>query len=268
MKRYTKDEEQWLIENYPTATRKELTEKLNRNFDAIRDKAKRLGVFRDKELIVSRMAETKSMCGNHSYFKTWSKDMAYVLGMWFADGNVSSKGHYIHLALRKDDKEILDNIKEKFEFTGKLIKDKNNLKLTISSKDLHSDLINLGCIPNKSYINTTPIDIPQKYLQDFIRGYFDGDGCLTLNKYNQKGYSYSYFEVKLLGSKDFIYWLKDNIPFTHSSLTQRTENCWQISYFNNQAKLFMSWIYENKGLFLERKFIKYKALLKEVVTND
>lgn len=38
------------------------------------------------------------------------------------------------------------------------------------------DLINLGCVPNKSLILKFPtFDIvPEKYMSHFIRGYFDG----------------------------------------------------------------------------------------------
>ena len=45
-----------------------------------------------------------------------------------------------------------------------------------------NDLINLGCIPNKSLTLTFPDFINDELLPHFIRGYFDGDGCIWNGK--------------------------------------------------------------------------------------
>lgn len=51
---------------------------------------------------------------------------------------------------------------------------------------MYTDLLKLGLYPNKSLTVKFP-DIPQKFINHFVRGYFDGDGCI----YFEKAMSYS-----------------------------------------------------------------------------
>lgn len=46
------------------------------------------------------------------------------------------------------------------------------------------DISTLGAIKNKSLTLTFPSDdiVPKKFKRDFIRGYFDGDGCIWNGK--------------------------------------------------------------------------------------
>lgn len=61
-------------------------------------------------------------------------------------------------------------------------------RFAVSNKKLVSDLIKLGCVPCKSLILTFPnkeIFKTDDLVKHFIRGYFDGDGCISYssNKY-------------------------------------------------------------------------------------
>ena len=58
---------------------------------------------------------------------------------------------------------------------------KAQYRLQIGSKSWFVDLGRLGFTQNKSNILRFP-KIPEKYLTDFIRGYFDGDGCVYFKK--------------------------------------------------------------------------------------
>lgn len=51
----------------------------------------------------------------------------------------------------------------------------------ISSKKLVCDLIALGCVQRKSLVLEFPV-LHDDLLKHFIRGYFDGDGCICLSK--------------------------------------------------------------------------------------
>ena len=53
-------------------------------------------------------------------------------------------------------------------------------KLSIAYAKLSDDAYKLGVVYNKSLVLTFPtFDIvPEKYMNHFIRGYFDGDGCV------------------------------------------------------------------------------------------
>lgn len=46
---------------------------------------------------------------------------------------------------------------------------------------MFGDLSKHGCVPNKSLILKFPTTLPNELVNDFIRGYFDGDGSVYIN---------------------------------------------------------------------------------------
>jgi hypothetical protein len=118
------------------------------------------------------------------FFKTWRHDMAYVLGYWFADGNMyfqSGAGGYF-VSIGSKDVTHLQNVREVIG-AGTLtrITDSDVFKLVICRKEMYDDLLRLGGTERKSLTLTWP-DVPDEFLADFIRGYIDGDGSLTWHR--------------------------------------------------------------------------------------
>ena len=115
---------------------------------------------------------------NQDYFKTWSHNMAYVLGLWFADGCIYG-GRMFDITLHQKDKYILKQVAKELAYEGTLYDnvDKQAARLNFSCVVIYNDIITLGGCENKSKILTFP-EIPKEYLPDFIRGYFDGNGCV------------------------------------------------------------------------------------------
>src|SRR5690606_36171752 len=60
----------------------------------------------------------------------------------------------------------------------KLQGDKTIAFFRVSSKRMFKDLEKLGCGQKKTGYETFP-DIPTELRRHFIRGYFDGDGCIS-----------------------------------------------------------------------------------------
>jgi len=58
--------------------------------------------------------------------------------------------------------------------------------LRIGSYYIYDSLVELGLTPKKSKNMKFP-DIPEKYLGSFVRGYFDGDVCVSLEKAKGSG---------------------------------------------------------------------------------
>ena len=77
----------------------------------------------------------------------------------------------------------------------------NRCRFSIRNAQLHDSLIKQGCVPNKSLILTFPdINVVSEDLvRHFIRGYFDGDGCLSFNKNK-----YCTPNISILGTKQFL----------------------------------------------------------------
>lgn len=115
---------------------------------------------------------------NQDYFKTWSRNMAYMLGFWFADGCIYG-GKIFDITTHVKDKYIIKQFAKELEYDGPICDfvDKQAARLNFSCVVIYQDLIALGGTERKSFTCKFP-QIPEEYLSDFIRGYFDGDGSV------------------------------------------------------------------------------------------
>lgn len=140
---------------------------------------------------------------NEDFFKSWSHGMAYVLGFWWADGCIrNKKGSCIFsITQHKDDKYILEEILSIMGSNHPLSITRNCFNIEVGSKKIFDDIVRLGGTTKKSLTIEFP-DIPNEYLHDFIRGYFDGDGCIYKGEEYDSGFAYGINFV--CGSKKFI----------------------------------------------------------------
>lgn len=115
---------------------------------------------------------------NQNYFKTWSSNMAYMFGFWCADGCIYN-GRMFDITVGKKDKYIIKKFAEELGYEGPIYDyvDRQASRINFSCKVVYDDIVALGGCENKSLVLTFP-NIPKQYLSDFIRGYFDGDGCI------------------------------------------------------------------------------------------
>lgn len=122
---------------------------------------------------------------NQDFFKTWSPEMAYVFGFFAADGSMLENNRgacFIEFDIT--DKIVLTRIRRVIESNHKITeRPRRNPRLKISyriqigSKEWFQDLTTLGFTQKKSKILEFP-EVPEEYLGNFVRGYFDGDGCV------------------------------------------------------------------------------------------
>lgn len=80
----------------------------------------------------------------------------------------------------------------------------------IRSKHLWEILTNYGCTPRKSLTLQFPnenIFKESSLVKHFIRGYWDGDGCLS---YGDSKHTCA--DISVLGTEDFLTSLKNNLP--------------------------------------------------------
>jgi LAGLIDADG-like domain len=114
------------------------------------------------------------------FFKTWSSDMAYILGFMYADGNITASKRGTHfVAIYTADKDIVIKMKRCFKSEHKISEIKSSAgvvyRIQIGSKEWFCDLGKIGLSPDKTKRMVLPC-IPQKYIGSYIRGFFDGDG--------------------------------------------------------------------------------------------
>ena len=112
--------------------------------------------------------------------------MAYVLGFWYADGYMRKDRSY-RILFYCNDTDILKQIRKALNSDHPIFLTKKQWSchtLCVWSKQLYADLEKLGGISGKSKVMTFPA-VPQVFLPDFIRGYFDGDGSVFFTTYRR-----------------------------------------------------------------------------------
>lgn len=109
----------------------------------------------------------------------------YLLGALMTDGSVRKEGTRVAITSKDKDwmEDIRDLISPEKPITHRI--DRGVYEFEINNIEICEWLIQQGCTPRKSLTLEFP-SIPKKYLPDFIRGCWDGDGCLCLYK-NAKG---------------------------------------------------------------------------------
>lgn len=194
--------------------------------------------------------------------------MAYVLGFFTADGSMTKNkrgSHFIEFQIT--DKELLEKIRDSLSSNHKISIRKNRVinqkvayKLQIGSKEIFNDLLKLGLSSKKSKRIKLP-NIPKKYFSHFVRGYFDGDGNVTVCNYrrnNNDKFSTTIQSGFVSGCRSFLQSLKDELSKLHiikGGTLYYSNNGWRLFFSINDSKNFYHYIYDQLGnnLFLNRK---------------
>lgn len=131
---------------------------------------------------------------NEHFFKVWTDEMAWVLGLLVTDGHVNKSTHSIYFSQK--DERILRLIAKYMEADYILApfgKTKTTPTIIINSRIIKGDLEQLGITSNKSFTVKFP-QVPEPFLPSFVRGVIDGDGWVQ-----DRGYVMNV----TTGSKDF-----------------------------------------------------------------
>lgn len=120
---------------------------------------------------------------NEEFFKAWSHEMAWVLGLFITDGHVNKDVHSVYLS--QNDEALLTKVAHLMGANPTIAQGTGTRKtpmLIINSKVIKQDLALLGITPNKSYTVSFP-EVPDEYLPAFVRGVIDGDGWVQNRGY-------------------------------------------------------------------------------------
>ena len=200
-----------------------------------------------------------------------SVDKAYWLGFLFADGYNQEDRNAITIALQSSDEKHLkkfqkflsSNIPVKHYIT----KGYESVKITISSYHMSRALAQLGCVKAKTKIRKYPI-IPSEFNRDFIRGYFDGNGCFS---HSDKDKSWQLtFTGNLQLMIDIQRILEEEVQLNHLKLNTRKDKE-SVSLHYSGRKIcgrILEYMYDNADTFLDRKKDKYSKLYLGGVTRN
>jgi len=199
--------------------------------------------------------------------------MAYVLGFFTADGNMlqNKRGaHFIEFQINNG--ELLEKIREVFGSNHKITARKRcknckiSYRLQIGSKTIFNDLEKLGLTPAKSKTIKLP-KVPRKYFSHFVRGYFDGDGCISHGIYDRKDRKSKKYVLAsrfTSGSRifvqDLLKRLRKETDIIGGFVYNKDRCCFDLVLGMGDSRKLFYFMYNNLfgELFLERKYNKFK----------
>ena len=211
---------------------------------------------------------------NENFFKEWTPEMAYVLGYIYADGSLEDasyiRGKYIRISSVDQDsivriKKCLNSEHKISELEPYGMGRKIRYLLRIGSHRIYNDLIAYGLSPNKSLTVEFPV-IPKKYLCHFVRGYFDGDGCVMFERSKGKKQRLITKRLRIVftsGSRKFLEGLltilENNLGLSHGKV-YNSHRSLQIRYSTSDSiKLFKSFYGDDLGeMYFKRKYAIFR----------
>lgn len=213
---------------------------------------------------------------------------AYFLGWLAADGCISltrdsvqgradaySRVGKIAISIQQRDGYIIEKLKEELRFSGEIrVVDRGpgrqkQCRLAFGDQHMAQTLYRYGLTPNKSASLIFP-DIPTEWIPAFILGYFEGDGCVTLGRYTNRGYTYLRQRFEFIASVPFA----DRL---HAILTEKGIKVYKfperrkrfpLSYVKGASKeaviAFYRFLYTDAPFFLNRKRDRFLEIFKEL----
>lgn len=204
-----------------------------------------------------------------------SQEKAWLLGFLYADGYNNERKGDIKIRLALQDQEILERIRELL-YIGELpplsYLERQNYKyveLRISSKRLSKALAKCGCMQAKTFKVIFPFWLDQSLWRHFIRGVFDGDGCIqcvTLKSGNGAGSHKTMFSI--VGHEPFIDTINEIIAqscgLKPSKLSKRADKDSRLATLNysgcRQCMKIRDFLYLGYTISLKRKADKFSIL--------
>lgn len=272
-KQWSSKELDFLSNNYKTMTNREIAEFLGRTKTAVDLKINKMG-----------LKKTKYKYDENFFENIDTEEKAYWLGFIYADGyiinGVVGNKYYHELGvelqekdytqLKKFNKSIRGNLEIKYRTRICNLSNKayNTCFIKLYSKKIVEDLQRQGVFLNKSLIIKLP-KLTDNLMPHFIRGFFDGDGCLVKNNHkNGKSYIRADFTC---GSNIFInqlreYLYKNNIKSYISKEKNKPYRLLIGGMVN--CDIFLKYIYNNANIYLDRKYYKKISLYEELNINE
>jgi hypothetical protein len=238
---------------------------------------------------------------NHDYFSVIDTERkAYFLGLIYADGTIitpkektgKQRQKQLAIALQEEDGYILEEI-------CKDIKPKKSINIAnppsvlnkgwkkravfkVSSNKICEDLISKGCLQNKSKVGMNFPELSLHLIKHFIRGFFDGDGCIYVKEVKNSYKRVTTYTLKKSFTpklhKRIIFcstsekFLKDCLTYLDKELKLESKPQWkskkrtQLVYLlsiegKKDVEKIQTYFYNDATIFMKRKLNKFNMTI-------
>ena len=200
----------------------------------------------------------------------WSPTFAYAIGLLTTDGNLSPDER--HITFTSKDKQLVEIFASCLGLKNRIghkarggSRDKKYYVLQFGDVIFYQFLMDIGLTPNKSK-TLTQLKIPEKYLFDFLRGHFDGDGTFYSYWDPRWRSSYMFYTEFISASKKHIAWIRSILRRSlgvNGHVTQDGRRItYQLKYAKKESLLILRKIYHRTDVpCLIRKRLKIERAL-------
>lgn len=206
------------------------------------------------------------------------EEKAYWLGFLMADGYNHESRSAICLRLQAEDEEILKKFSLFLKSDAPIYSSqrktyKNHLlreykEVRVNSVYLSKQLAKLGCVQGKTYTLDFPTSVPEHLVNHFLRGYFDGDGCLCIKeRKDRKSSTSKSYQFTLTGRKEFLEvankYLVQGAGINSTSIKELPNNFAKSIHYGGHhvVKKIMDYLYKDATIYLKRKHDKYLSMV-------
>ncbi len=196
----------------------------------------------------------------------WSRNLAYIVGLITTDGSLSSDAR--HIDFTSKDLEQVQTFIEILEINNKIGLKSREAKaekiyyhVQFGNVKFYKFLQEIGLTPNKS-LTLDSLKIPDKFFPDFLRGYLDGDGNISIVNHPES--KHKQLRLRLTSaSLNHLIWLKESIQRIYSIqggfIYKSPKGVGSLIYAKADSIKLLEYIYPNDvKYFLKRKFEYYQ----------
>lgn len=194
---------------------------------------------------------------NINYFETIdTEEKAYWLGFIYADGSIQDKE--LEIGLNIADISHLEKFKTAIQSEHKIStkEETNSCRIVVTRTEFVNHLKNHGVKKNKTYKKMEIPNMRYELFPHFVRGFFDGDGCISsdLSMCSFTGND-SDFMLEIINRFD--------IKLSDKAIRKKSNtSAVDIRMYGDNMRKFLTIIYSNANIYLDRKFELYKKVCK------
>jgi len=197
----------------------------------------------------------------------WGSDFAYGVGLVASDGCLSSDRRHIEYCSK--DLESVINFKKSFKINNKIGRKNRGTaprreyyRVQFGDVALYNVLMGIGLSARKS-LTMGPLNVPEKYFPDFLRGVIDGDGSIGYFMHPES--VKKQFRIRIAsGSLRFLEWLRDEIGelLNIKGSIKRIMRAYQLCYYKKASIRLSRYLYYKKNLLCLGRKYKIAKLIK------
>lgn len=203
--------------------------------------------------------------GNPQLFARWTDNDAWMAGLIWSDGCLNIQDNHHRIMFSSTDMELAQLAGYIAGITPRAYSGHSNdgchrkpyYVVNIGRQEVVRRIVEIGLIPRKSIEIGFPSGLPDNALAPFVRGYFDGNGCVGLYRNPSKTRCpIPRLKVKFTGAGSVLEGIQ-HVMETRAGISRKkltkAGSVWQLNYNHRDSLALHGFMYSDECLCLSRK---------------